>query len=603
MNQAVLHITEAVSEYIVEPSRTQLLEMISAYDTVEHANENLSCLTGIRDFFPNKQALEEFRHVISRPVSEADKRNNREWGDFQTPSGLAAQVCNYLAEMGVSPKIIIEPTYGTGNFIRAALKSFVGTELVYGVEIQEKYEWHLKVVLLLDALQGHRVSAEIELHQGDIFTYCFPPHILKAKDVLIVGNPPWVTIAELSALNASNLPAKKNIKALKGMDAMTGKSNFDIGEFVLLRMLDLFSEQRGRLAMLCKNAVIKNVVEILPKRQFRVSNIRAFQIDAGREFDVGVEASLFVMDMGVSNSAFTCQVAALDKPYCVTRRFGWLDEKFVSDIEGYQSISELDGKSPLVWRQGLKHDCARVMELNTQDGRLVNGNKEVVDVEDEQVYWLLKSSDLRSFEVEQARKKVIVTQHRLGADTSNLQKDAPKLWEYLVRNSEYFERRRSRIYRGKSRFSIFGIGEYAFKKYKVAISGLYKEPWFSLVPPIENRPVMLDDTCYFLGFDTYPDALFTASLLNSPTIKQFIKSIVFSDAKRPYTKAALMRIDLAQAASQFSFDNLRNFWDEIKYESSISVTQFEFEEYKNRLFAMNENREDLQLSFAHSGLA
>ena len=379
------------------------------------------------------------------------------------------------------------------------------------------------------------------------------------------------------------------------MDAMTGKSNFDIGEFVLLRMLDLFSEHQGRLAMLCKNAVIKNVVEILPKRQFRISNLRAFQIDAGREFDVGVEASLFVMDMGVSNSAFTCQVATLDKPYCVTRRFGWLDEKFVSDIEGYQSISGLDGESPLVWRQGLKHDCARVMELNTQDGLLVNGNKEVVDVEDEQVYWLLKSSDLRSFEVEQARKKVIVTQHRLGTDTSNLQKDAPKLWEYLVRNSEYFERRRSRIYRGKSRFSIFGIGEYAFKKYKVAISGLYKEPWFSLVPPIENRPVMLDDTCYFLGFDTYPDALFTASLLNSPTIKQFIKSIVFLDAKRPYTKAVLMRIDLAQAASQFSFDTLLKFWDEIEYESSIPVTQSDLAGYKARLSIMSENREDLQI--------
>ena len=598
MNQAVLYITEAVSKYIVEPSRTQLLEMISAYDTVEHANENLSCLTGIRDFFPNKQALEEFRHVISRPVSEADKRNNREWGDFQTPSGLAVQVCNYLAEIGVSPKIIIEPTYGTGNFIRAALKSFAETELVYGVEIQEKYEWHLKVALLLDALLGHRVTAKIELHQDDIFTHCFPPHILKAKDVLIVGNPPWVTIAELSALNASNLPAKGNVKALKGMDAMTGKSNFDISEFVLLRMLDLFSEQRGRLAMLCKNAVIKNVVEILPKRQFSVSNLRAFQIEAGREFNVGVEASLLVMDMGVTNSAFTCQVATLDKPNCETRRFGWLDEKFVSDIEGYQSISGLDGESPLVWRQGLKHDCARIMELNTQDGLLVNGNKEVVDVENELMYWLLKSSDLRSLEVKQARKKVIVTQQRLGADTSILQKDAPKLWEYLVRNSEYFDRRKSRIYRGKSRFSIFGIGEYAFKKYKVAISGLYKEPWFSLVPPIENRPVMLDDTCYFLGFDSYPDALFTASLLNSPTTKQFIKSIVFADAKRPYTKAALMRIDLAQAASRFSFDNLRNFWAEIKFESSISLTKFDFEEYKNRLSAISENREDLQLSFA-----
>ena len=177
------------------------------------------------------------------------------------------------------------------------------------------------------------------------------------------------------------------------------------------------------------------------------------------------------------------------------------------------------------------------------------------------------------------------------------------MWEYLVRNSEYFERRKSRIYQGKSRFSIFGIGEYAFKKYKVAISGLYKEPWFSLVPPIDNRPVMLDDTCYVLGFDAYPDALFTASLLNNPSIKQFIRSIIFPDAKRPYTKAVLMRIDLVQAASKLSFDAFRNFWDEIKFESSISVTQSDFEEYKKRLSIMSQNCEGSQLSFAHSGFA
>jgi len=54
-----------------------------------------------------------------------------------------------------------------------------------------------------------------------------------------------VTSAELGALNAENLPVKRNVKGLNGLDALTGKSNFDIGEFILLRMLELFSGQRG----------------------------------------------------------------------------------------------------------------------------------------------------------------------------------------------------------------------------------------------------------------------------------------------------------------------------------------------------------------------
>jgi hypothetical protein len=596
MSQTALHIAEAVSEYVFEPNRPHLLDTISAYDTVEYANEGLRRLTGVRCFFPDRMAFNEFRRILMLHPLSTDSSRGREWGDFQTPPGLTAQVCGYLAGTGVSPQFIVEPTYGTGNFILAALRAFPTVELVYGVEIQEKYAWHLKIALLIQALKGERAPAEIELHQDDIFTHCFPARILEAQNILVVGNPPWVTSAEPGVLDSRNLPVKRNVKALRGMDAITGKSNFDIGEFVVLRMLELFSAQHGTLAMLCKNAVIKNMVAILPRYRFRVSHVRAFEIDASREFGAAVDASLLVMDVGVPDPTFTCQVAMLDQPDRVTRTFGWVNSKFVSNVEAYKSTSALDGKSPLVWRQGLKHDCAQIMELDAQDGAWVNGNGEVVDVEEQWVYWLLKGSDLRSFEVDRARKKVIVTQRHLGQDTSALQKSAPRLWEYLVRNSEYFERRKSRIYRDKPHFSIFGVGEYSFKMYKVAISGLYKEPCFAVVLPIDNRPVMLDDTCYFLSFDTYPDALFTASLLNSPVVKRFLQSIVFTDAKRPYTKEVLMRIDLIQVASRLSLQGLCTLWSDVGYRPRVPVTGSDFEAYRQRLSSIGNQGAGLQLS-------
>ena len=189
---------------------------------------------------------------------------------------------------------------------------------------------------------------------------------------------------------------------------------------------------------------------------------------------------------------------------------------------------------------------------------------------------------------------MIVTQRRLNEDTAGLQQIAPRLWEYLVRNGEHFERRKSSIYRGKPRFSIFGIGDYAFAAYKVAISGFYKESRFSLVFPIENRPAMLDDTCYFLSFDSYLDALFTASLLNSPIVKRFLQSIVFVDAKRPYTKESLMRIDLAHVALQSPFDTLEAFWAETGYKPRVPVSEFDWDEYRQRLLSMRKS--DLQFS-------
>ncbi len=593
MNATAFYIREAIAEHIVELSQTRLLDMVSSYGTVERANEELRRLTGVRSFFPDAVSFDQFRQLLSLP---ADTQKSREFGDFQTPAELAAQVCRYLAAAGVSPRVIIEPTYGEGSFIFAALNSFPTTQLVYGVEIQERYEWQVKIALLIRGLLGHRTSAEIELRRDDIFKHRFSDEVLTAQDVLIIGNPPWVTNAELSGLNSRNVPSKKNIKSLNGLDAMTGKSNFDIGEFAVLRLLELFSERRGTLAMLCKNTIVKNVVEILPQRNFKVSNLRAFEIDANREFGAAVDASLFVMDMGVSKPAFTCQVAPLAHPERTTRTFGWTRGRFVSNAEDYESHHQLDGKSPLVWRQGLKHDCSKIMELDVRDGRCVNGNGESVDVEGEYIYWLLKSSDLQSFGVSQARKKVIVTQRSLAEGTAPLKTNAPKLWEYLTRHREHFENRKSSIYRNRPPFSMFGIGEYSFSPYKVAVSGLYKEARFALVVPMDGRPVMLDDTCYFLPFDNYLDALFTALLLNSPLVKRFLKSIVFVDAKRPYTKEVLMRLNLTEAAARLTFDTLQGFWSEIGYQPREAVTESDFREYKERLHMM-ETREHQQLHF------
>lgn len=588
-------MAEAISEHWVELRRTPLAEITAPFAAVGRANDELHRLTGIRQFFEDQAELDEFKRLVRTPVHDAVSRTDREWGDFQTPSDLAARVCHYLAGSGVAPEVIIEPTYGAGSFILAALESFPQTRLVYGVEIQEKYKWRLRLSLLIRALSGHRPAAEIELHQDSIFAHRFPAAVISASNLLVIGNPPWVTNAELGSLGSDNLPKKQNVKTLNGLDALTGKGNFDISEYILLRLLELFSQRRGTLALLCKMATARNLVAMLPQQRFKVADLRTLTIDAAHEFGAAVEACLFVMTLGASTQERTCRVAALDTPAQATKVFGWVGDRFVSSVKGYEANADLDGKSPLVWRQGLKHDCVRIMELAAADNGLLNGNGELVDVEDSYTYWLLKSSDLRSFEADQPRRKVIVPQMSLGEDTSALKTNAPVLWEYLARNGKWLDERKSSIYRGKPRFSIFGIGEYSFKKHKVAISGLYKEPVFSIVRPIDNRPIMLDDTCYFIGFDTYLETLFTASLLNSEPVKRFLRSVVFSDAKRPYTKEVLMRINLSEAASRLSLRSLHELWANAGYEPREPAAESDLETYKQSLLNKSVQSQSLQL--------
>lgn len=595
MSQSAVCVAEAAAKYVVRPGPVAQWTFVTD-SSREHANESLAEITGVTGFFPDQETFEAFQQAVFAPRERAGGGKARQWGDFQTPPDLAARVCRYLVHLGISPRVIIEPTCGEGNFVLAALEAFPAAELVYGVEIQEQYVWQLKMALLARGLRESARSTRVQICQDDVFTHRFADEVLRAEHILIIGNPPWVTSAELGGLEADNVPGKRNLKSLNGLDALTGKSNFDIGEFILWRLLDLFSERRGTLAMLCKNAVIKNIIEALPRHPANVAQMRALTIDAGREFGAAVDASLLVLDLGTSKPARSCQIASLDKPETVVRTFGWTGDKFVADIAGYQAVSELDGVSPWIWRQGVKHDCAAVMELRALENTLVNGEGDEVAVEFDWVYGLLKGSDLRGFQAPQPRKRVIITQRHLGEDPARLQFEAPKLWAYLERHSAALARRKSSIYRSRPRFAIFGIGDYSFKPFKVAISGLHKEAHFAIVPAFDGRPVMLDDTCYFLGFDVYLDALWTASLLNSGPVLRFLKSIVFTDAKRPYTKDVLMRIDLLRASSMVSFREISELWSSHGFTPQVIASGSDYESYRQRLAAIGRMQPNTQLS-------
>jgi hypothetical protein len=64
------------------------------------------------------------------------------------------------------------------------------------------------------------------------------------------------------------------------------------------------------------------------------------------------------------------------------------------------------------------------------------------------------------------------------------------------------------------------------------------------VGPHEGRPVVLDDTCYFLAFDTEDRARRAARALRSGAAREFLEARIFWDAKRPITKAILQTLDL-----------------------------------------------------------
>jgi len=180
---------------------------------------------------------------------------------------------------------------------------------------------------------------------------------------------------------------------------------------------------------------------------------------------------------------------------------------------------------------------------------VVNGLGERVQVEEEHVFPLRKSSDVANGRAAIARA-MIVPQRSLGEDTTRLRRRAPKTWAYLERHDALLAARKSSIYDRRPPFSIFGVGPYSFAPFKVAVSGLYKRYAFSLVAPVDGRPVVLDDTCYFLPFEREDAATRALEALRSPLAAEFFAARTFWDAKRPISKAILQGLDLRALRAQ-----------------------------------------------------
>jgi len=520
------------------------------------ANERISESFGIRNFFQTDDEYQLFRYAISNVKDVVSEQDRYEYGDFQTSLPLASAVVSYLFNsLGKSPELLVEPTCGKGSFILASLSIFKSLKHIVGVEIYEPYVWETKFNIISHFLQ-FPVSdkPEIEIFHCNVFDFDFDV-ISKnlSGEVLIVGNPPWVTNSKLSVLDSDNLPRKSNFKRYNGFDAITGKGNFDIGEYVTLMMFDAFQNHMGCFAFLVKNSVIKNIIFDQYERNYRISSIKKMNIDASKEFGVSVEASLLCCVLN-SNPQYTCQEYNFYNNHNPIREFGWLRNKFVSNIDTYKDFQDVDGESPFEWRQGIKHDLSSIMELEIKDNYLVNGKGEVLNLESGLLYGMLKSSDLKYMVVNQPRKMTIVTQSAVGQDTSYIAWEFPLTHNYLTKYKLLFQARKSSIYKNRPDFSIFGVGDYSFTPYKVAISGLYKSNSFTLVLPYNGKPLMLDDTCYLIGFTNLEYATYTTILLNSERAGKFLQTITFPDAKRTYTKDVLMRIDLYRLSEYYTKD-------------------------------------------------
>jgi hypothetical protein len=501
---------------------------------------------GVAYFMMRKKDESSSSRTADRLMSECKQI----FGDFQTPVELTREVMDFVKSEEPDVSSVVEPTCGAGSFLQTSLELF-GTQVKYfGFDINPDYVEQARHSI------ARTNGASVEIRCEDFYTKdwrSFFSHL--STRILVIGNPPWVTNAALGLIGGSNLPEKSNFQRYRGFAAKTGKANFDISEWMLIKLLEALQGVPSSIAMLCKTSTARKVLRHAWLNDLEVGPSSIHIIDAGGHFGVSVDACLFRAHTGNGKVEATATVYPHISFKQPLRTLGLFAGDLVSDTDAYQQLRKIDGIEYRKWRSGVKHDAARVMEFTRQDEFYVNGLKEACHLESDCVYPLLKSSDLANGRLTPSRF-VLLTQQRVKDDTEHLRESAPTTWDYLVDHAEYLDERRSSIYSKRPRFSVFGIGEYTFAPWKVAISGLYKNLRFQVIGFYEDKPIVVDDTCYFIPCESEEEAVFFADLFNSEIAQRFISSLVFTDAKRPVTIDVLKRVDLKKLAEHFGKEEL-----------------------------------------------
>lgn len=451
-------------------------------------------------------------------------------GDFQTPADFAQQCVQAVGAPVGGWSRVLEPTCGNGSFLATASAITADSAELIGIELQERRaaeaRQRLSTAAFAERATWRIISDDfLRMPMSDIQWRTEGP-------LLVVGNPPWITLADLPR-SGSRVKFPVTLPG-RGADAATGAANSDLAECVWQRLLFEMNEPDMEIALLSKTSVAHRVLALLSRYRLPATNIRLWPIDARAVFGAEVDACLLAVRLGSDTRATAC----------TTHRS--LDAEPSSTIPLEQAHAAEGVRSPIEWRQGIKHDLVKVMQLGTdQDGVLRNGYGDVVDVEPCCLSPMLKAADVHAGRP--PAKTMVVTQRHTGDDTKHLQEHSPRLWAYLQRHRALFDARRSRIYRNRPPFSLFGVGPYTFTNWKIAVSGMHEHPRFRAVGPYEDRPVVFDDTCYLTACDDEIEAALIEAVMTSSPIRQQLDAQIDAWRKRPITKRVLSRLDLAEA--------------------------------------------------------
>jgi len=213
--------------------------------------------------------ITEFREASKKFNSSLSKEERSEQGIFFTPKKARDVLFSKLAELNISPKNILEPSFGSGEFILDARRIYPESHIL-GVEKNE-------------ALFKSVKCPNSTLTCSDFLTW-------KGKADLIIGNPPYFV------LKTDTLSAKEKKRFSENNSAsMTGRPNIYI--LFLYKCLEEHLDTDGFLAFIIPTSLY-NCSYYQPMRNYIQKNTTIRHLENLNKpgfYETGQETMLIIL--------------------------------------------------------------------------------------------------------------------------------------------------------------------------------------------------------------------------------------------------------------------------------------------------------------------
>jgi len=436
-----------------------------------------------------------------------------------------------------------------------------------------------------------------DLGQGDT------PHPVSVPFDFVVGNPPWIgweNLPEDYRRVTKDLWHEHGLFVHRGMDTILGKGKKDLSMLMTYVAAEHYLKAGGRLGFIITQAVFKMAGAGQGFRRFltrgqvplcceRVEDYSALQLFEG----ANTKAALVVIRKGDEQTyptpyrVFQTRKSGQKPGGCADSNMELGPEQL--QVEDWQAepsdprdptsawltgnpliiaaVKKVLGKSDYKAHQGVNTGGANavywfeIVRQEPGDGIVLARNiigaaknrikSETIPIERSRLYPLLRGPDVTAWQANPTAWLLLVQglKTRRGIAETEMAK-TPKAWQWLRRHSALLRNRAAykRFFKERSDpfWSMFDVGSYTFKPWKVVWPRIASRLEAAVVSSLDGKPVLAQETFSCVGLEDEAEAFYVAGVINATPFRFAVSAFSQPGTKSFGTPGILERARIPQ---------------------------------------------------------